>query len=232
MIPGFSPSFLPRMPRISLAAFLLCGVLSTHASADGIKPKSPAQLQFENGVSELNQKHFAVAETDFKKAIELDPNFVLPYVGLSDLAKQRGDIATASTYLQKAISLAPDNAAVLTAWGQFLFSQKRFPEAEKAYQKAIQLDPKSAVIPGQLGDLYLLGMKKPSDAASVYRQSLALDPVNPHINFMFGLALLALDQPQEAEPQLVKARDLYPSNLALRKALADLNAFRQTRRRH
>lgn len=207
-----------------LGAFVLGAILATAvlAVADEIGTKSSAQRRFEDGLAELKQNHLDQAETSFKRALEIDPKFVLPYLGLSDVHQQKGDVTGASAFLQKALSLAPQNAGVRTAWGKFLFSRKRYPEAEQAYKKAIALDPNAPVPQGLLGDLYLLALKKPADAASAYQASLALNAAEPHANFMLGLAWLALGKTDEGEAQLIKAKDLDPQNLAIRKDLADV----------
>lgn len=209
---------------IALAVVLALSSLS--AVCDEVKSKSPAQEQFEQGVSFLKDKNYTQAEASFKKALELDPKFVLPYLGLSDVHQQQGDIPGATSYLQKALSLAPNNAGVQTAWGQFLFSQKRFLEAEKAYQRAIQIDPQAATPKAQLGDLYLFALKKPEEAIKAYRECLVLDPSNQKVNFLLGAALLNMGNVVEAEKQFTKACDLAPNDLNSRKALADVQFHR------
>ena len=214
----------PGWVAFALVTFLALSGLS--AVGDEIKAKSPAQEQFEQGATFLKEKNYSQAEASFKKAIEVDPKFVLPYLGLSDVDRQKGDMEGASSYLQKALALAPNNAGVQTAWGQFLFAQKRFLEAEKAYQRAIQIDPQAAAPKVQLGDLYLVALKKPAEATIAYREALALDPSNQRTNLMLGVALLSSGDLDQAEKQLTKACDLGPNDLTSRKALADLQLRR------
>jgi tetratricopeptide (TPR) repeat protein len=209
--------FLRTLP---LALVLL--TLPSPSFSDSKTPKPPALVDFENGVAEMNAKEFDKAESSFKKALEIDPQFAAPYLGLADIHQHKGDISGAGALLQKALALAPESAAVQTAWGQYLFAQERFSEAQKAYNNAIRLDPKSAAPLGQLGDLYLLGLKKPLEAVKLYRASLDLNPADAHVNFMLAGALLGAGESQEAEAQLVKTRNLDPQNIGVRKMLAEL----------
>ncbi len=210
-----------RYMGVLLALTLMMGLFS-RVVGDDVKPKSPAQQQFDKGVAQLSEKNYAQAEASFKKALEINPEFAPAYLGLADIHQLQGDVRGAGEFLQKAVAISPENAPVQTAWGQYLFSQKRFAEAEKAYQKAIQVDPKAAVPHVQLGDLYLLALNRPVDAVAAYRASLALNPSDVRANFMFGTALLAVGKTGEGEAQLVKAQAIAPTDMAIRKALADL----------
>ena len=215
--------FALRACSLALAVSLL---LCAHASADGIKKESPAQAEFKKGLAQFNLKNYADAEASFKRAIQLDPKYPAPYLGLSDLSQQKGDQAAAATFLRKAVALAPDNSGVQAAWGHFLFNQKKFPEAEQALRKAVQLDPKSPGVRSLLGDLYFLGLKKAPEAITFYKESLALNPSDAHTNFMLGVALLASGKPDEGEQQFVKARDADPKDPVIRKNLANLELRR------
>jgi len=223
--------YLPCIPslvglgRVTLALAIVLAS-SGYAGGDEVKAKSPGQEQFEQGLAQLNGKNYTQAEASFKKALAINPKFAAAYLGLADIHEFEGDIAGAGLFLQKAVAISPESAAVQTAWGQYLFSQKRFVEAEKAYQRAIQIDPKAAVPRALLGDLYLLALKKPDDAVMAYRACLALDASNLKANFMLGTALLALGKTEEGETQLGKASNLAPNDVTVRKALADLELRR------
>jgi Tfp pilus assembly protein PilF len=207
---------------VALFALTLVMGLSGRVACDEVKPKSPAQQQFEKGIAQLGEKNYAQAEASFTKALEINPKFAPAYLGLADIRQLQGDVSGAGEFLRKAVAIAPGNAPVQTAWGQYLYSQKQFVEAEKAFQKAIQADPKAAVPHVQLGDLYLLALNRPGDAVAAYRASLALNPSDVRANFMFGTALLAVGKTGEGEAQLVKAQDMAPTDMVIRKAVADL----------
>jgi Tfp pilus assembly protein PilF len=213
--------------RVALLVLALSLSAAVFSVADEIKNKSRAQAQFEQCVALAGEQKYGEAETCFKKTVEIDPKFAGAYLGLSDLRLKQGDIAGAGTLIQKAMAVAPTSAGVQTAWGQYLFSQKRFEEAEKAYQTAVRLDPKAAAPLIQLGDLDLLGRKDPQNAVVNYQAALALNSSDFHANFMLATALLALGKRDAAEIQLVKAKELAPRNLAVRKTLAELQVSRE-----
>jgi tetratricopeptide (TPR) repeat protein len=209
-----------------ILALALISAFAGRVIGDEIKNKSRAQGQFEQGMAQLNEKNYSQAEISFKRTLEIDPKFSAAYLGLADVHQAQGDRAGAGVFLQKAVAISPGSAGVQTAWGQYLFSQKRYLEAEKAYQNAIQLDPKAALPHALLGDLYLLALKKPEDAVNAYRACLVIDGTNSKANFMLATALLTLGKTDESETQLRKASELTPTDLAVRKALADLQLRR------
>jgi len=82
------------------------------------KPTSPEQL--------------ALAESQLKTAVDLDPHFGDTYLQLGILASQRGDLPDAATYLQKAVEYTalPDDAHYRLAQ-----VYRRMGETEKARQQ-------------------------------------------------------------------------------------------------
>jgi tetratricopeptide (TPR) repeat protein len=100
-------------------------------------------------------KAFDKAITYFEKAIELDPDYAMPYVGLAssthlraDYSRPRQDISEVSGQVQslidKALSLDPLSGEAWAALGLLRKVQGNNEEAEKYYLKAIELSPNYA----------------------------------------------------------------------------------------
>src|SRR5216684_2356565 len=164
--------------------FLICTILLSGSSvllADDISlPKSsrvnPADVQMELGLSSLAKGDLKAAEAAFTESLRLNPALVGSMVGMAGVAVKKGDIGQAESNFQKALATAPRDPALQRTWGRYLASQQKFGEAEASFKKAIALAPKAAALPQtELGDLYLVSMKKPADALRSYRAALTLD---------------------------------------------------------
>ncbi|MFQ5759714.1 MAG: tetratricopeptide repeat protein, partial [Acidiferrobacterales bacterium] len=81
------------------------------------------------------------AEAAYKKAIDIDPNFVPAYVNLADLYRAQNKDAEAKKLLLEAIKIQPDNGSLRHAYGLLLVRQKRLTDAISALKKAIDLAP-------------------------------------------------------------------------------------------
>jgi len=59
--------------------------------------------------------------------------------------------------------------------GYAAISRGRYAEAEASFKKLIALDPGSAEARADLGEIYLVGLKKPKAAEEAYRAAIARD---------------------------------------------------------
>jgi len=92
----------------------------------------------------------AEAVDDFSRAIELDPNFALAYVGLadsytlqleySDLSIDEG-LVKARAAVDKALALDDRLAEAYTSLGSIEHDRNDYEAAEAAYQRALELNP-------------------------------------------------------------------------------------------
>lgn len=96
----------------------------------------------ELGLLYEEQKKYAEAEKEYKKAIVLAPKYALPPHGnLGNLYREQERYAEAKAEYKKAIELNPDDARLHTSLGNLYKKQERYVEAEEEYKRAIELDP-------------------------------------------------------------------------------------------
>ena len=89
----------------------------------------------------MNAGWYELAEPDFQRAIELQPNNSDGYRRLANLYKRRNQMSEALTLLQKALQLDPSYFRLRQDMGAFYLEQGRFSEAATHYAKAVELAP-------------------------------------------------------------------------------------------
>ena len=116
-----------------------------------------AQAEYQAGRREWNirsKEGFENAIKHFEKAIELDPDYADPYVGLADtyglrptynFADTSEAMPKAKSYAEEAIKLNPNLAEAYTslAWVMHQY-EYNWKEAEANYRRAIELNPNYA----------------------------------------------------------------------------------------
>jgi serine/threonine-protein kinase len=97
------------------------------------------------------------AELEYKKAIEIDPNFATAHHWYSILLRRfLGRMDQALSEIQKAQELDPLSPVITVNVGETYFFKKDYPRATGEMRKLIELDPTFALSHYQLGFMYLL----------------------------------------------------------------------------
>jgi tetratricopeptide (TPR) repeat protein len=149
-------------------------------------PASAAQTKVEEGFQALRRGENDAAEAAFKEAARLDPKLPGAYLGLAEVAGRRNDTAQVDSWLQRAMAADPKDTVALRTWATQQYRRGRYPEAETSFKKLIALDPGSAEARADLGELYLVGLKKPKPAEEAYRAAIARDA--KYLRAYLGLA--------------------------------------------
>jgi tetratricopeptide (TPR) repeat protein len=125
---------------------------------------------------ERNQK-FKEAETHFRKAIGLSPEFAEALNYLGYMWAERGEnLSEARQMIEKALKLEPKNSAYLDSFGWVLFKLGKSEEALPQILKAIELnDEPDATLFDHLGDIHA-ALKQPDKARDAWRKSIAIEP--------------------------------------------------------
>jgi TolB-like protein/Tfp pilus assembly protein PilF len=129
------------------------------------------------------------AERYFKRAIELDPDYALAYVGLADtyaLQQEYSDLVLEEAWelrqqlVDKALELDPDSGEAHTNRADLLSEKQDFDAAERAYLKAIDLNPNYATAHHWYSRL-LRRLGRFEEALTQIRVAAELDPMAPII---------------------------------------------------
>ena len=198
------------------ALALLASVLPASADKIGLlkkAPTTPVEAKVQAGLTALDNKKYDEAAAAFKEGLKLDPKAVSPLLGLAQTAFASGDRKAGENYLQQAAQRAPNSAELQTLWGNYLYFQKKdFSAAEAALRTASAADPKGVASRLRLGDLYLVALQRPKQAAEMYQQAIGIDSQLAGAHYGLGLALAAQDDVKGAERELQEAEKLQPTN--------------------
>lgn len=183
---------------------------------------TPAKTQLRQGLEALRRGDLQAAAAAFTETAKLDPKSHLPLIGQAEVALRRNRPAEAETWMQRALKLAPLNVETLTAAGRVALANKQPSAAEERWKKAIALDAKLLPPRLDLGEFYLLTLRRPKEAAETYRAAVGIDPKDADAHFGLGRALAASGDLVGALAECETAAKLAPGNPLPRLAAADL----------
>ena len=194
-------------------ATTLHGVLS---AADAAAPhrmpttSMEAYASFVMGRHELNKRtgeSTLLAKAHFEKAIEIDPDYALAYVGLADsYVLHTGYLGIAlhetqearQNAIDSALSLDPASGEAYTNLAQLQQMQGDLVKAERTFLRAIELSPNYATayhwysaLLGNAGRLL--------EQETQIRRAVELDPLSPVLVTNLGSAVYELGRQDEAE---------------------------------
>ena len=84
---------------------------------------------------------WAAAEKEFRRALEINPNYPLAHLGYAHLLSNLGRREEALAEIDRAIKLDPLSPFVGTIKGQILFHARRYSEAIEEVNKALEIEP-------------------------------------------------------------------------------------------
>ncbi len=156
---------------------------------------------------------FPGAESQFREALALAPDFARAHSNLADLLARRGRWGEAAENDREALRFLAWDPAVHGALGRALLHLGHIAEAEVQFAEEFRLDPNSAIGHFDLGNA--LAREGRLAAARVqFREALRLDPAYAAVWYNLGVLLVR-------EGRLGEAADAYASAVRLRPDLVD-----------
>jgi len=147
------------------------------------------------------------AETCFRRAVQIEPDFAEAHANLGLMLDRKFDTAAAEICYRRSIELNPTYPQTFLNLGVLCAGKKRFAEAEAAYERAIALDPGSPAGWSNLGVLYAC-MKREAEAEQCYRRALSLNEAYRTARFNFSYLLLRQGRFEEGW-KCLEARNWY-----------------------
>jgi tetratricopeptide (TPR) repeat protein len=201
-------------------ALLLAAAIPCHpASADDPKPKIPSRAaeHFTNGFFEAAKGNYDDAVREYRKAIEIYPQYAEAHHNLGMILQQAGQLDLAVEHFRTALQCPGLEKAwmVHNSLGIALENKGDLDGAVSAYRKAIELDPRPAF---PLHNLALALAKKGdlAGALEAIRKAAELAPLDPRIRTNREiLERRARDKPAAAAPPTQPTSTLPPTPSAV-----------------
>ena len=112
------------------------------------------EVHLELGTFKRNDWDFAAAEKEFKRAIELNPNYATARQWYSEFLSYMGRHEEAFAEINKAHEIDPFSRAVNGNIGLRFYEARRFDEAIAQYKKVIEMEPNYPIVHAFLAHAY------------------------------------------------------------------------------
>jgi len=138
------------------------------------------------GIARERSDKWPLAEVDFLKALELEPEhpYVMNYLAYSWI-EQGEHYDRALAMLEKAVSLRPDDGYIVDSLGWVFYRLGRYEEAVVELERAIELRPQDSVINDHLGDAYWK-VGRHHEARFQWRRALQFEPEADQVGLIEG----------------------------------------------
>jgi tetratricopeptide (TPR) repeat protein len=156
-----------------------------------------------------------------KKAIELNPNLIKPYIALGNFYIRLGKLTQAEELLNKAIEIKPTNSQAYQELADYYIRQEKYTQAEELLKKAIELNPEKDIPYLELGIIYSTCLYRPVQAEELLKKAIELNPKNARQYFSLGLLYRGQGKSAQAEELLKKAIELNPDEVKVYITLGD-----------
>lgn len=182
------------------------------------------------GIIEFKRGKYDAAAENFKKTIEVSPNYQGIYFNYSNALSLNGKPEEAEAQLQKAVVSTPLNANP-PIWVESLnnlafgYSKKqKFENAAENFERVLQLAPDRSDVRANLA-LMLLQLKKTDEAQKQIEEAIRQNPAQAENYNNYGLILLEKKENKRAVEQFEKALQLKPD---FKEASENLKKAKQT----
>lgn len=176
------------------------------------------------GVSSAQIGDLAAAETAFRRASTLSPDYAEAHNNLGNVLRDEGKVTDAVASYRRALEILPDYAEAHNNLGNALKDQGQLDEAIANYRRALELKPDYVETHINLGTL-LTDMGRPEEALASFRRALRNAPDHAVAHHGLGNALNELDLHDAAVASYKMALQIAPDNAAVLKDLGNaLNA--------
>jgi len=157
---------------------------------------------------------FRRAESEFRRAVELEPSNPQYHYNLGEILSMMGRWEEAVSCYRRCLRLKQDMAEAMNGLGKAFLQMKKTKEAVKYFRDAVKIDPDNALYNCNLGVAYeAKGMF--SSAFHQYKKAVDKDPNLSEAYFCLGNYYFRTGELDKAEKNLKKAIELNPRHVGL-----------------
>jgi len=159
------------------------------------------------------------ARDEFERAVKLDPDFALAWVGIADSAMLQGDYSTLDfdeslmimqSAIDRALEIDPQLGEAHASQGQLYAMQNRWSQAENSYRRAIELSPNYATAFHWYANFLSDKPSRLHDALVAIETASELDPLSIIIRLSRGWVLQNLGDFDEATAVYIGVTEMNP----------------------
>ncbi|HQR34942.1 MAG TPA: tetratricopeptide repeat protein, partial [Blastocatellia bacterium] len=150
---------------------------------------------------------FPAAETEFKRAIELSPNFANAYDGYGFYLKATGQYEAAEAACKRAQELEPLSLFMTLSLGWVYYFARRYDEALKQSAKVLEMDPNFGFAYWHRGVVFIQ-QENFTEAINAFRKALNLSGGIPTFIAYLGHASARAGKHREARQMLAQLESL------------------------
>jgi len=180
-------------------------------SSGTVKPTSEEEMKLKRQEAEKNysigasyyaQRSYDAAMENFQRAIETDPTYYDPYIGVGNIWRFRRDPIQAQEYYRKAMKLDPKKAKAYEGLGDLFLEMSGMDStyvdsALAVYKSGLEQDSSLVDLYNGVAEIYVR-MGKTAQADSVYKEALRRFPDEISVQRLWAEFLYKQQRYQEA----------------------------------
>jgi len=197
--------------RGNAASLVLLPIAALVAILPACRSTTRAREHVEKGNQYLAQKDLSSAESEYRQAIQINPDLGDAYYRMGLLQIQQEHPSAATQSLSRAVDLDGKNLDARLRLGDLLVSSTQYSEARQQADAMLKQDSKSAGGHRLLGQIALHQMQY-VDAENELKQAISLDPHDPQTYEVLGLTQLLDAEYGAAERSFQTAVDIKPED--------------------
>ena len=197
---------------ITLIALATSGLAcdSRPDSDDSVTTSVPPRARWHNnqGVVYMDQHNYARASSEFKKAIELAPDYAPGLTNLGIAFFSLGQYDSAAVSLQAALKTDPDQLNAHYTLGLIFNAQgKEHERALRGFERVLQSDPDDPLLRYYLGQVKVK-LDRAEEGMAEFREAIRLDPHNVSAHYALANQLRRQGRQQEWQEVLARFTEL------------------------
>jgi tetratricopeptide (TPR) repeat protein len=160
----------------------------------------------------FSQNNYEAAERALKKALDLNPDLVGPYVVLANLYLKKNETNKAITQYKEILEKRPKFIQAHMALGAIYDAEGKSAEAQAMYEKALEISPNFAPAANNLAWLLLEQGQEPDRSLMLAKKAKAQLPDDPRVADTLGRACIVKGLYDSAIAELSDAAEKMPEN--------------------
>ncbi|HEX8144440.1 MAG TPA: winged helix-turn-helix domain-containing protein [Pyrinomonadaceae bacterium] len=215
--PDYAPAYAGLADAYSLLGFYEFGTLAPEESYRRAKAAAMRAIELDETLAEAHASlalakvdvdHDAAgSEREYRRAIELNPNYATAHHWYSDFLAAMDRPDEAMTEIKRALELDPLSLVINVTLGERLFYARRYDEALAQLHKTLELDESFGLTHYLLG-LTLEQKGKYEESIAALNRARELSGQSPIITAALGHTLAVSGKRNEAQKLLVELKEL------------------------